>query len=189
MPGAIAVEWRGLGDATTTFKFLARLSDLLATRRPSETNTRAEDLMHHSRTLLTAALALFVCACAPLSSVTIGSGGRHSLQADKHHHHGPPPHAPAHGYRHKHQHQGQDLEFIFDSDLGVYIVINVPDRYYWNGYYLRIDGDQWYASVNLDNGWEPRDEDSLPPGLKKHKKHPKGKHGRSGKHHPGRGHH
>ncbi len=152
--------------------------------------------MHHSstRTLLTVAcatlfLCVCVCACAPLSSVTIGRGGPHSVHADKHQHHGPPPHAPAHNYRHTHRHQGQDLEFVFDSELGVYIVIGVPDRYYWNGHYLRIAGDQWYASVNLDSGWEAWNREHIPAGLKKHMKHSKGKHGKPRKHHPAKGHH
>ena len=144
--------------------------------------------MHYSRTFLTAAcatLALSVCACAPLSSITVGMGGPGSVHAEKHHHHGPPPHTPAHGYRHKQQHQGQDLELVFDSEVGAYVVVGVPNRFYWDGFYLRIDGDQWYASVNLDSGWEPRSDDSLPPGLKKHKKHhSKGHHGKSKNHHP-----
>ena len=130
--------------------------------------------MHHSRMFLIAVctiLVLLVSACAPFSSVTIGRGDRPSVHSDRGRHNGPPPHAPAHGYRHKHRHQGENLELVFDSDRGVYIVVGVPDRYYWNGYYLRIDGDQWYASVNLDRGWELRSGDSLPPGTKKHKKH------------------
>ena len=147
--------------------------------------------MYHSRRFLTVActmLTLFVVACAPLSSVTIGRGDRPSFHSDTNRHHGPPPHAPAHGYRHKHQHQGQDLEFVFDSDLGVYIVVGVPDRYYWNGYYLRIDGDQWYASLNLNSEWKPRSDDSLPTGMKKQKKHLKAKRGKFGKFGPAKGH-
>jgi hypothetical protein len=77
---------------------------------------------------------------------------------------------------------------VFASDLGVYIVVGVPNHYYWNGYYLRIDGDQWYASVNLDSGWKLRSDDSLPPGMKKHKKHPKAKRGKSQKSSPAKGH-
>ncbi len=145
---------------------------------------------YSSRLLVTlcATLALFVSACAPLSSVTIGRAGHPSVHAGKERHHGPPPHAPAHGYRHKHQHHGQDLEFVFDSSMGVYIVVGMPNRFYWNGYYLRIDGDQWYASVKLDSDWEPRGDDSLPPGMKKHKNHPKAKHGKSKKSRPAKGH-
>ena len=145
--------------------------------------------MVHSRRLLTVActtLIMSISACAPFSSVTIGRGGQPAVHSGTDRHHGPPPHAPAHGYRHKHQYQGQDLEFVFDSGLGVYIVVGIPDRYYWNGYYLRIDGDQWYASVNLESGWEPRNDDSLPPGMK-HKKHPNAKRGKFKKSSPAKG--
>jgi hypothetical protein len=153
--------------------------------RPPDTSTqravyrgrvRPEVPMQQSRMFLTiacATLALLVGACGPSSSLTIARGDRHSVHSDQTRHHGPPPHAPSHGYRHKHRHQDRDLDLVFDSDLGAYIVLGVPDRYYWNGYYLRIDGDQWYASLNLDSGWKPRNDDSLPPGMKKHKKHPK----------------
>ena len=146
--------------------------------------------MLQSRRLLTVActtLSFFAGACAPISSVTIGGGDRPSVHSGGNRHPGPPPHAPANGYHHKHRHQGQDLEFVFDSGLGVYLVVGVPDRYYWNGYYLRIDGDQWYASVNLDRDWKARTDDSLPSGLRKHKKHPKAKRGKSGKPGPAKG--
>jgi hypothetical protein len=49
-------------------------------------------------------------------------------------------------------------------------VVGIPDRYYWDGYYLRFDGDQWYGSVDLDHGWEPRSSDSLPSNTKKKRK-------------------
>ncbi len=147
--------------------------------------------MHHSRMFLIAVctiLVLLVSACAPFSSVTIGRGDRPSVHSDRGRHNGPPPHAPAHGYRHKHRHQGENLELVFDSDRGVYIVVGVPDRYYWNGSYLRIDGDQWYASMNLDRGWEPRSDDSLPRGIRKHKKQRKAKSKKSKKSSPAKGH-
>jgi len=147
--------------------------------------------MDYSRRLLVtlcATLALFVSACAPLSLVTVGRGDRPSVHACKDRHHGPPPHAPAHGYRHKHRHHGENLELVFDSDAGVYIVIGVPDRYYWNGYYLRIDGEQWYASVNLDSGREARRDDSLPAGVRKHAKQQKAKSKKAKKLSPAKGH-
>ena len=145
--------------------------------------------MHQSRRILVVASTtlILLLGCGPLSSVTIGKSERHSVRAEKSHGGGPPPHAPAHGYRHKRQHQGRDLELVFDSDLGVYVVVGVPNHFYWKGYYLRIDGDQWYASVNLDSGWEPRSEPSLPPGMRNHKKHPKAKRGNSKKSGPAKG--
>jgi hypothetical protein len=144
--------------------------------------------MHRSRwtTLALIPLAsLLLVGCAPISSLTVGMGNGHSVHSQKSHAHGPPPHAPAHGYRHKHEHKGQDLELAFDSGLGFYAVLGIPNRFYWNGYYLRIDGDQWYASTELDGRWEAWDDDALPKGkAKKESKHKgqakgkgKGKHG------------
>ena len=94
-------------------------------------------------------LTLLLSSCAPISSVTVGRTWGHS-----HHGHdqvGPPSHAPAHGYRAKHQgsHGSGEIDLVFDSALGVYLVVGVPDRYYWNGHYLRIEGGQWAASVEL----------------------------------------
>jgi hypothetical protein len=131
-----------------------------------------------------AALVGLLCSCAPLNSITIGRSGHHSRHHDDHQkvgHRGagPPPHAPAHGYRHKHkQKHGGDVDLVFDSELGVYAVIGIPDRYYWNGHYLRIDDGQWSVSIDLGSEWKPRSEDSLPTGLRKkhagkHEKHDK----------------
>jgi hypothetical protein len=65
------------------------------------------------------------------------------------------------------------VDLVFDSGLGVYVVVGIPGRYYWDGYYLRFDSDRWYASIDLDGDWEPRSEGKLPPGLQK--KHHKAK--------------
>lgn len=85
-----------------------------------------------------------------------------------HHHHydngyGPPPHAPAHGYRAKYQ--GHDL--VYDSNLGVYVIIGLQDYYYGDGYYYRHTDDHWYYSKDLDNHWDNYDDRQLPPGLAK----------------------
>jgi hypothetical protein len=53
---------------------------------------------------------------------------------------------------------------------------------------ILIDIDQWYASVNLDSGWEARSDDSLPPGIRKHKKQQKAKSKKSKKSNPAKGH-
>ena len=129
--------------------------------------------MRPTRLFLTATcttLILLLGGCGPFSSITIGQSNRLGVGTDRAVRNGPPPHAPAHGYRHKQRNQGQDLDLVFDSNLGVYVVLSVPNHYYWNGYYLRIDGSQWYASTNIDSGWALRGDDSLPPGLKKQKK-------------------
>jgi hypothetical protein len=155
-----------------------------------ETRSGGGGSMYRSSIFLVAVcsmVVLLLSGCAPISSVTLGTGNgndpRSGSASTGHRNGGPPPHAPAHGYRHKHRHQEQDLEFVFDSELGIYVVVGIPDRYYWNGYYLRIDGDQWFASVNLDSGWLPRSDDSLPSGAGK-KKHRKARHGKSKKSSP-----
>ncbi len=123
-------------------------------------------------------IASLAAACAPISSITIGSETRPASRIEGARRPGPPPHAPAHGYRQKHHRSdGGEVDLVFDSGLGVYVVVGVPGRYYWDGYYLRVDGDQWYASVSLDGDWEKRGARKLPPGLQKkthkHKKsHP-----------------
>lgn len=83
-----------------------------------------------------------------------------------HHHdqgYGPPPHAPAHGYRAKYH----DHDLVYDSGLGVYVVIGLPDYYYVDGYYYRHSHDGWYYSKELDRDWNGYDDRKLPPGLAK----------------------
>lgn len=89
------------------------------------------------------------------------------------HGYGPPPHAPAHGYRYKHH--GHEL--VFDSGLGVYVVVGLPGVYFHDGAYYRFDHDHWYYSRELKDDWrEYKDDRGLPPGLmKKHGKEKKGK--------------
>ena len=104
-----------------------------------------------------ACAALMVASCSSVgichtSSEKIGRGN------------GPPPHAPAHGYRHKHKTKG--VELVYDSGRGVYVVVGLPDHYYYNGHFFRIRGAQWEVSLHTANGWEPVYEDSIPPGLR-----------------------
>jgi hypothetical protein len=84
---------------------------------------------------------------------------------------GPPPHAPAHGYRHKqHTHMG-GVDLIFDSGLGVYVVVGWPDHYWHHDHYYRwVDGG-WLISARLDGGWAACSDGRVPPGLVK--KHPR----------------
>ncbi len=84
---------------------------------------------------------------------------------------GPPPHAPAHGYRHKHS---QGPEIVFDSGLGVYVVVDLQDYYYHEKRYYRFRGDRWETSVHIRGPWELVVEAALPTGLQK-KSHCKGK--------------
>ncbi len=92
---------------------------------------------------------------------------------------GPPPHAPAHGYRHKHQEHG--VELVYDSGLGVYVVVELPNHFYFKGHYYRHGETQWEIGVHVDGPWEVVAEKSLPKGLRG-KKRGKGKpKGRPGK--------
>jgi hypothetical protein len=114
-----------------------------------------------------AVLTLGLSGCHHLSSAEPGRSGRHAIQHRKGH--GPPAHAPAHGHRRKHHAGHADPELVFDSGLGVYLVVDLPGHYYWDGYYLRIEDGRWYASLQMDGGWKPRDANSLPSGLRKQK--------------------
>lgn len=84
---------------------------------------------------------------------------------------GPPPHAPAHGYRHKHP---QGHEIVYDSGLGVYVVVDLDDYYYHENRYYRLDRDRWEMSVHIRGPWEAVVVASLPAGLQKNT-HCKGK--------------
>jgi hypothetical protein len=94
---------------------------------------------------------------------------------------GPPPHAPAHGYRHKqHTHAG-GVDLIFDSGIGVYVVVGWPDHYWHRDHYYRwVDGG-WMISTRLDGGWAACGDSRVPGGL--FKKHPRA-HGKKGSKHP-----
>ena len=86
--------------------------------------------------------------------------------------HGPPPHAPAHGYRHKHG--GRYLEY--DSGHDVYLVIGLPDLFWYDGWYHRRIGDRWQRSDHEAGPWYDSAWDDIPPGLR-------GDRGKSGKGH------
>jgi hypothetical protein len=75
---------------------------------------------------------------------------------------GPPPHAPAHGYRRKNEH---GLEIIFDSKLGVYIMMDYPMHYYWDNRYYRKQKDKWETSIDINKKWKSIDKQQLPKGL------------------------
>jgi hypothetical protein len=144
---------------------------------------------------------LAVAACTPLlacphHSVTIAGGdpghGHGPPVVHKGSGHGPPPHAPAHGYRRKHEqayhaHTGS-VELVFDSGLGVYMVVGMSDYYYWNNTYLRISDGHWWVSTYLDGEWRPRDAGSLPNGLKAKYAKSNGKGKGKGKGGPKKGH-
>lgn len=75
---------------------------------------------------------------------------------------GPPSHAPAHGYRRKNRH---GLEMTFDSSIGVYVMLNYPMHYYWDGRYYRKRKDTWETSADIDRKWKGIKKEQLPRGL------------------------
>jgi hypothetical protein len=77
---------------------------------------------------------------------------------------GPPPHAPAHGYRHKHQHD--DVEPVFDSKRGVYLVVGTPGCYFFDGVYYRRASQQWQLAFTIGGVWKSVEDDKVPPGLR-----------------------
>jgi hypothetical protein len=77
--------------------------------------------------------------------------------------HGPPPHAPAHGYRHK---TDQGVDIVFNSSLGLYVVVGAKDHYYYDGSYYRRLGDRWEVSLRYDGSWKPISATALPTGLR-----------------------
>ena len=83
---------------------------------------------------------------------------------------GPPPWAPAHGHRAKHgDHHRGDAKLVFDSGLGVYLVVDMPDYYFFDGIYFHYDDGTWRVSGQLDRGWKTAESRKLPPGLAKQK--------------------
>ena len=80
---------------------------------------------------------------------------------------GPPPHAPAHGYRHKHKTHAGQVELVFDSGRGVYLVVGWPGHFFHDGHYYRQANGSWQFSARLDTGWHAASSKRLPPGLAK----------------------
>jgi len=122
-------------------------------------------------------------ACGPVHSVTVGRDRAPRSEppiAREGNGHGPPPWAPAHGYR-KHQrayqHRANTVDLVFDSGLGVYVVVGIPNYYYWNGTYIRLNAGSWYRAPYLDGRWALCPASELPGNL--HSKSAKAKKGRS----------
>lgn len=122
--------------------------------------------------LLAVALVCATLMLVSCKSLTIGAG------SGPKHGHGPPPHAPAHGYRHKHH----GVELVYDSELGVYVVVDFPDHFYFKGRYYRFGELHWEVGVHIDGPWESISAETLPPGLRG-----KGKGKGKTREHPGRG--
>ena len=96
--------------------------------------------------------------------IAVGLSGCVAVTLDdkSHRGHGPPSHAPAHGYQ-KH-HQGAEL--VFDSKIGVYVVVGRSDHFYYGSRFLRFHADSWEVSTSLSGPWSAYPPASLPPGLR-----------------------
>ncbi len=81
---------------------------------------------------------------------------------------GPPPHAPAHGYRCK---NSEGVQLMFDSGMGLYLVVGYRDYYFNEGRYYRWHGSAWQVSRHINRGWGPASDKAVPPGLRKTHSH------------------
>jgi len=105
--------------------------------------------------VVTSFCALLVCTSCSSTRVYYPTGRRVG--------HGPPAHAPAHGHRRK---QVCGVELVFDTGLGLYVVVGHPNHYYCDGYFYRFTGSAWEMSLRFDGGWAVRAGKPLPPGLR-----------------------
>jgi hypothetical protein len=80
---------------------------------------------------------------------------------------GPPPHAPAHGYRRKHAQDGVDM--VFDSGLGVYVVVGTPDCWWADSRYYRWHDGAWSIGARVSGPWTVVALDDVPSGLRGYK--------------------
>lgn len=95
---------------------------------------------------------------------------------------GPPPHAPAHGHRVRHHHH-PDVELVFDSNLGLYVVVGIEDVFFHHDHFYRAIHGAWHRSVRPDRGWVLIQTAKLPPGLAKKQRH-QSKHKKKHRRHP-----
>jgi hypothetical protein len=113
-------------------------------------------------------VTLFVAVSLSSLACIVESGG-HAPPRVAVHRPGPPPHAPAHGYRHRHRNH----DLVFDSALGVYVVVDLRDVWFLDGSYFRIVGDRWEIAVGASGPWRVVSYDRVPARLYE-KRHPHG---------------
>jgi hypothetical protein len=77
---------------------------------------------------------------------------------------GPPPHAPAHGYRHKHR----GTVIVYEASLGVYVVRDRPDYYFYGEYFYRVRDGGWQASLTMSGPWKVVPDYRLPEKVRHH---------------------
>lgn len=105
------------------------------------------------------ALALCLLGLAPAGCVYVQHQSSSSTRGG-----GPPPWAPAHGYRTKHP-SGVDL--VFDSGLGVYVVVDLPGVYFHGDRFYRQANGGWGIAGGPGGPWVAVAERDIPPGLQR----------------------
>ena len=94
---------------------------------------------------------------------------RNHRRYNQHHRNSPPPHAPAHGYRQQHH----DVEMVFDSEVGAYIVFGFDDLFFFNNLFMRFYDGYWHHSDRHDGRWIRSHDKHVPHKLRKARKHNK----------------
>jgi hypothetical protein len=118
-------------------------------------------------TRLASLASLCLAAALPLPACHHHHGGPPSgPEVVVHERGGPPPHAPAHGYRRKHRDAHAELELVFDSGLGVYVVVGLPGIYFHADHFYRHVDAGWQVSVHHDSGWTLAVQSDVPSGLR-----------------------
>jgi hypothetical protein len=109
-----------------------------------------------------------------VASVLALAGCIHVHEHDDGYEGGPPPWAPAHGYRHKHH----SPDLVFDSEIGVYVVVGHPHVYFYDDHYFRVVSSHWERCRDWEKArWKSVDVAVVPVPLAKHyaeKEHGKG---------------
>jgi hypothetical protein len=81
--------------------------------------------------------------------------------------HSPPPHAPAHGHR---LHYQNDIDMIFDSGIGAYIVLGFDNLFFFNNHYMRYYDGYWHYSDRHNGKWLRADDRHIPYSLREARK-------------------
>ena len=119
--------------------------------------TRGTDLMNTASrnfiVVILAVSALTITGCAVYPA--------HQNYAYEQYNYGPPPYASSYSYREKyHAHN-----MVYDRHLGVYVLLGLPDHYYYNNVYYRFSKNNWYYRHNDKDKWRKYDKRKLPEGL------------------------
>src|SRR5262245_61231350 len=83
----------------------------------------------------------------------------------------PPPRAPAHGYKHAFDRDNVDL--VYDSGLGAYVVVDLVDVFFYEGHYYHCEDGRWFISPRPRSGWLLVAASQVPTGLRGYKVKPK----------------